>query len=276
MQGLKDTSFLTLSTLLLLFCLFASIEAQANEVTSEKKISYTDRAVKPAISIIIDDLGYRLKAGTLAINLPGAVTYAILPHTPHASVLAKQASKLNKEVMLHLPMEAEGGKKLGPGGLTQCMTPEKFKATLNSSLASVPHVKGFNNHMGSFLTKSPMWMNELMQQVAGKDIYFVDSKTTSNSVASRIARQKGVRQIDRDIFLDHYTSTEEIEKQLQRLIKKSRQKGYALAIAHPKPETIKVLKKWLPELEEMGIQLVPVSELIRLKDQRRLAAWQPR
>lgn len=230
----------------------------------------------PAISIIIDDMGYRLNSGNRAINLPGALTYSFLPHSPHAVLLSKSAHQQNKEVMLHLPMEAESGKKLGPGGLTECMTEQKFIKVLESSIKSIPYASGFNNHMGSLLTKSSLWMTRLMHEIASdKNLYFVDSKTTSQSIAFKVARAEGLKSIKRDIFIDHEESKEFIQQQLKKLIKRAKRKGTALAIAHPKRITISVLEKWLPELEAKGIKLVSVSTLISLQQQRRLALWKP-
>lgn len=229
---------------------------------------------QPAISIIIDDMGYRLKAGSRAVNLSGAITYSFLPHAPYARKLSQFAHEQNKEVMLHLPMEAESGKKLGPGGLTENMTTSNFIEVLESSINSIPYVSGFNNHMGSLLTKNELWMTRLMRQVAAdKKLFFVDSKTTSNSIAFKVARAEGLLSIRRDIFIDHENSKKFIQKQLEKLIKKAQQKGTALAIAHPKTTTLAVLEEWLPELEKKGIKLVSVSELIKLQQQRRLALW---
>ncbi|MCK5723695.1 MAG: divergent polysaccharide deacetylase family protein [Gammaproteobacteria bacterium] len=229
---------------------------------------------QPAISIIIDDMGYRLKAGSRAVNLSGAITYSFLPHAPYARQLSQFAHEQNKEVMLHLPMEAESGKKLGPGGLTENMTTSNFIEVLESSINSIPYVSGFNNHMGSLLTKNELWMTRLMRQVAAdKKLFFVDSKTTSNSIAFKVARAEGLLSIRRDIFIDHENSKKFIQKQLEKLIKKAQQKGTALAIAHPKNTTLAVLEEWLPELEKRGIKLVSVSELIKLQQQRRLALW---
>lgn len=229
----------------------------------------------PAISIIIDDMGYRLNLGHRAINLPGALTYSFLPHSPHAALLAKSARQQNKEVMLHLPMEAESGKNLGPGGLTECMSEQKFIKVLESSIKSIPDARGFNNHMGSLLTKSELWMSRLMHKIASdKNLYFVDSRTTSQSVAFKVAQAEGLESIKRDIFIDHEESKEFIQQQLKNLIKRAKQKGTALAIAHPKGITLSILEKWLPELAEHGVRLVPVSTLIGLQ-QRRLAILKP-
>lgn len=248
--------------------------AQADDLPVTPPLSNQNIINMPAISIIIDDMGYRLKTGQRAINLPGAITYSFLPHAPHVERLSKNAHQQNKEVMLHLPMESEAGKKLGPGGLTECMSEKKFSEVLQTSISSVPHVSGFNNHMGSRLTRSPLWMKKLMQQVALKNsLFFVDSRTTSDSVAMSVAQGEGLKSIQRDIFIDHEASKSFIQKQLRKLISKAQKNGTALAIAHPRIMTISELEQWLPMLESKGVKLVPVSELIAIQQQRRIALW---
>ena len=233
---------------------------------------HTDLINQPAISIIIDDMGYRLREGNRAINLPGALTYSFLPHSPYSTALSKSAYDQRKEIMLHLPMEAESGNKLGPGGLTEGMTEKKFVQVLESSIESIPHARGFNNHMGSLLTKNQLWMTRLMREVAiDKKLFFVDSKTTSQSIALQTARIEGLETSKRDIFIDHEESIEFIQRQLKKLIKRAKRKGTALAIAHPKKMTLAILEKWLPELEANGIKLVSVSTLINLQQEKRLA-----
>ena len=234
----------------------------------------------PLISIIIDDLGNRYKDGKRAVALPGAITYAILPHLPFSQRLAQQAHALNKEVMLHLPMEAKNGKALGPGGLTQCMNEQQFKQIVHKNFAAFPHIVGFNNHMGSWLTENPRMMRWVMQAAMFRgDIYFIDSRTTSDSVAIQQAHKRGISTAERDIFLDYEENPQTVTKQLNALVNRARKNGSAIAIGHPYKATLDILEQWLPTLASQGIQLVSVSELIRLRQlqsrqERRSTAWQ--
>jgi polysaccharide deacetylase 2 family uncharacterized protein YibQ len=228
----------------------------------------------PAISIIIDDLGYRRHDGLRALELPGPVAYAILPHTPYGSRLAGIAFQLDKEVLLHVPMESELEKALGPGALTNGMARFDFQSTLDAGLASVPHVSGINNHMGSALTQEPRamgWVMEWMSRNGG--LYFVDSLTSSHSVALRSASEAGLHAIGRDVFLDANPDTEMIRKQFQRLIDIALERGTGLAIGHPYPQTLSVLRNVLLKPSHYGVQLVPVKELIRRRSPASHARW---
>jgi len=219
---------------------------------------------EPLISIIIDDLGYRQADGMRAIGLPGPVTFSIIPYTPYAQRLSGLAHSLGKEILLHMPMEAEGNHYLEPGGLTTRMSRAELIANVHASIASLPQAKGISNHMGSLLTRQvkPMrWLMEAMLQY-DKPLYFVDSRTTADTVALITARQYGIPSLKRDVFLDHRQNAKAILAEFHRMILKAKFQGTALGIAHPYPETLDVLEQALGQLEDQGVTLVPVSVLL--------------
>lgn len=231
-------------------------------------------AVAPAVSIIIDDLGHRLDQDLRAISLDGAVTCAFLPRSPHARRLATLAHARGKEIMLHLPMQAVGGQALDDGGLRVTMSRSQFANLVHEGLQAVPYVRGVNNHMGSLLTQYPTRMQWLMEELKQHDgrLYFVDSFTTFQSVAYTVAAENKLPSIRRDIFLDNRRDPAFIAGQFELLIQRARENGTAIAIGHPHPETMAFLEANLDRLEALGIELLPVSELIM----RRQALKDPR
>lgn len=214
------------------------------------------------IAIIIDDMGYNYSQGVKAIALPGAITYAIIPHSPKASFFALEAQKHNKEVMLHAPMSTVHNTPLGKHGLTENMNEADFKEALRLSLDSLPGAIGVNNHMGSLLTQKSLPMEWVMQSLKKRRLYFIDSRTTASSVAWQVAQDFNIPSLKRDVFLDHTPTTAFIAQQFKLLISIAKRKGYAVAIAHPYPETINYLKQQLPMLAQHNIALVPASELV--------------
>lgn len=215
-------------------------------------------------SIIIDDVGNNLEYGQDVIELPATLTIAILPRTTYAKTLARLAVKNNKEVMLHLPMQSVEHHQHSPGTLDLHMTRKEFNEQLRLNLNSVPYIRGVNNHMGSLLTRHPGHMTWLMDELSRHGgLYFIDSKTTSKSIADKIAVEYKVPNLSRDYFLDPDHEKDTLRRQFDRFIQKVNRRGFALAIAHPYPETIAFLKAHLDELTEQGITLIPVSELVR-------------
>lgn len=214
------------------------------------------------LAIIIDDLGYNLRLGQRTLNLPGAITVAVLPFTPHGRELAHYAHQQGKEVMLHAPMSNHHDYPLGRGGLRSGMAKTEFIAVLRQNLANVPHVKGVNNHMGSQLTEEAEPMGWLMAELKQQQLYFVDSRTSAQTQALIQAQEIGLPSRRRDVFLDDKKDQQVIYQQLLLALEKAQQQGSAIAIGHPYPETLRVLEQ-LPELlARYQVHLVKASQLM--------------
>ncbi len=239
---------------ILLFLMLGLLSA-LNTVSAD-----TDRPA--AIALIIDDIGNNPEMGLSALELPGNLMISILPNTPHATILAMLAQEKGKQVMLHLPMESEHQHKLGPNGLMQNMPEPDYKQTVRHALLSVPHVVGLNNHMGSLLTQQVKQMQWLMEELNDKGLFFLDSRTTANTVAQQTASEMGIRTLSRDVFLDNSRDPLDIQAKFEHLLRLAKRKGFATGIAHPYPETLSVLKQQLPGLEARGVKLVFVTDLL--------------
>lgn len=219
-------------------------------------------AADAKLAIIIDDLGYNLRLGQRTTDLPGAFTIAVLPFTPHGRELAELAHKRGKEIMLHAPMSNHHNYPLGRGGLVSGMERAEFLRILRQNLGDIPHIKGVNNHMGSLLTEQAEPMRWLMQELQSHRLYFVDSRTSALTQALIEAERINLPSRKRDVFLDDKRDSQHIRQQLDLALKKARQQGSAVAIGHPYPETLAVLKDIQPLLVQYDVSLVPVSALV--------------
>jgi len=215
------------------------------------------------VAIVIDDMGYR-HTDKHALTLPGAVTYAFLPHTTYGKKLAIQANDTNYDVLIHIPMESENKKKLGPGALTSAMNEGAFRQSLGKSLAEIPFAIGINNHMGSYLTQQYQPMTWTMVFLKQNKLLFLDSKTSPHSKAEQVALDYGVPVKSRHIFLDNELTDDYISQQFRLLIDLAQKQQTAIAIAHPHPETVAALKKLIPTLKMHNIELVPLSRLYQV------------
>lgn len=223
-----------------------------------------DVALPPRIALIIDDLGNAADSGRRAAELPGPVACAVLPATPRARLVAELAVANGKEVLLHLPLQAEDKHAGGdPGALSLDMSRARFAELLRENLESVPHVIGVNNHRGSLLTRHPGHMQWLMQELkARNNLFFIDSYTTRHSVALQLARETGVPAARRDVFLDDTPTPEAIAAQFERLKRIARRDGSAIGIGHPHAVTLAFLEEALPRLAADGFELVRLEELL--------------
>jgi polysaccharide deacetylase 2 family uncharacterized protein YibQ len=232
----------------LLFCLMAGV-AQAAP------------AGKAYLSIIIDDLGQSADRDSRTLVLPGPVTMAIMPDTPHATDFARQAHKAGKTVILHMPMDPATGPYAWHPGIPI----EELARRLDAALAKVPYAAGINNHMGSRMTAQREPMAWLMGELQRRHLFFVDSRTSAATVAAAEAQAQGLAHVSRDVFLDDVRTTEAITGQLQQGIALARKQGSAVLIGHPYPQTLEVLERELPRLKSQGIELIPLRQMIAVR-----------
>jgi polysaccharide deacetylase 2 family uncharacterized protein YibQ len=218
---------------------------------------------RPKVAIIIDDIGYDrgLARQFMAFGVP--LTFSVLPESPFQRTLVNEIRQRGLELMLHQPMQPKEYPEVnpGPGALLSAMSADELIAQLESNLDRLPGVRGINNHMGSQLTTESTRMYQIFSVLKQRKLYFVDSRSTADTVGRPSARMFKVPFAERDIFLDHFQDAKFIRKQFRRLIKEARQNGQAVAIAHPHRLTVELFKEMLPELQKQ-VQLVPASEIV--------------
>jgi polysaccharide deacetylase 2 family uncharacterized protein YibQ len=213
------------------------------------------------LAIIIDDLGYSAAASRGAVALPAPVTLSIIPGTPHAEETAQQGAALGKEIMVHLPMSSADTPVADPIALTEHLTADGFDRVLAEALASVPGARGVNNHMGSHLTTDPVAMQRLMQTLRAEGLFFIDSRTSADTVAAAEAERAGIPHASRNVFLDHDPEADRVAHEFDRAVSLARTQGTAIAIGHPHRDTLAVLRQRLVALPE-DILVVPASSIV--------------
>jgi polysaccharide deacetylase 2 family uncharacterized protein YibQ len=223
-------------------------------------------------AIIIDDLGQDLSAERQLLDLRYPLSFSVMPNLAHSTQIAEEAHRAGREVLLHLPMQPEPGAavKPSPDELRVGMTGWVVRRTIEADLVSVPHAAGVNNHMGSRATADAKLMEEVMQVLSERHLYFVDSRTTPDSVALERARQMRVPAFYRSVFLDDTETTAYTLGQLNEMCRLVKEQGMAIAIGHPHPTTLAALAQFLPELEKDDIQLLPAYQIVRLPEAARL------
>ena len=143
------------------------------------------------------------------------------------------------------------------------MTTEEIIRTVEESLGQFPYIDGVNTHMGSKITSDSKLIQIVLEQLKNRGLYFIDSRTTAESVAFDVAQRMEIPSAVRNVFLDSEIEEGFIRSQLIRLFRHAQQNGYAVGICHPSPETLKVLRENLHLVERYGLQTVFASEVVR-------------
>jgi uncharacterized protein len=217
----------------------------------------------PKVAIIIDDMGYHPKIGAELLALEMNLTFSFLPHAPLSRSQGELAWRQGHDILVHMPMEAQDPSwDPGPGTLYLTDSLEDEARKVAESLASVPHAIGINNHMGSRFTEDQEAMRQFFKLLAGHDLLFIDSVTSSASVAMKTARAMGFKTARRHVFLDNVQSQEDICRQLKLLVREANGRGWAIGIGHPNEATLNALTRCRTMLQGR-VQLVGVHELAR-------------
>ena len=213
------------------------------------------------LSIVIDDFGCRPAQENQVLQMPAAISVAVLPNAPHAREMATKAHQRGHEVLIHLPMAPLSKQPLEKDTLRPDMSAEEIARIIREAAADVPFAVGLNNHMGSAMTSSLPGMQKVMQVLDHYNFYFLDSMTIGNSQSTRAAAGTSVKVIKRRVFLDDTQNEADIRKQFTRAVRLAQRDGSAIAIGHPHPATVRVLQQMLPTLPA-DITLVRPSQLL--------------
>lgn len=217
---------------------------------------------KPLVAIVIDDMGNRQNTGSALVALDLPLSFSFLPSTPFSDELQKAAHAKGRDILLHLPLEPLDRKwNPGPGTLTTTMDQETMRTIFHDDLQSVPAAMGINNHMGSRFTADPQAMRTLLSLVRSRNLFFLDSVTSSQSVAYDLAREMGIKTERRTVFLDNDQNPDKIRAQLDLLIKLAGEHGQAVGIGHPYPATVEALRQYQNQLRTCA-EVVPIHRLV--------------
>ncbi|BAE75466.1 Divergent polysaccharide deacetylase [Sodalis glossinidius str. 'morsitans'] len=224
-------SIKTCSTAIVMFLLLACPVAQAGK-----------------LAIVIDDFGYRPATENQVLAMPVNVSIAVLPDAPYAREMALKAHRQRREILIHLPMAPLSKQPLERNTLTPAMSRDQVSDIIQQATQKVPYAVGLNNHMGSAMTSSLSGMQHVMQALSHYSYYFLDSVTIGNSQAVPASAGTGVRVLKRQVFLDDTANEADIRHQFNRAVALARRNGFAIAIGHPHPATVRVLQQMLPSL----------------------------
>lgn len=220
------------------------------------------------VAIIIDDIGRDRAQLKEILEIDAPIAIAVLPFLPNSESAAKEAYLNGREVLLHLPMEPKdlSNNDPGEGAILTTMSERQVASQVKKDIDAIPHIVGINNHMGSKFTENERLMKIVLEIAKEKNLFFLDSKTTNQSTAYRLAKELGLKTVSRQVFLDNKEDINYIKGQIRELIEVAKKRGSAIAIGHPHRVTIEALKEMMPILSK-EVEIVALSTLIDSMDE---------
>ena len=235
-----------------------------NEVNLIEEKSYT---ISNSFVIIIDDAGMNINKLQNLLNLDFEnLTIAFLPYSSNLDYQVDLVNKSGYDILVHIPMEPEDSSKdPGPNALLTSHNMEELRLHIEKNLSMFNNYVGINNHMGSKFTSDFQSIKNFFEIIKSKNIIFVDSKTTSNSLAADMSNEFNIPTLSRDVFIDNQHDKNYVINQLRKAEKVAKNKGYVVVIGHLQKWTIEALAEWYPEAKSNGLIFDTVSSIIKKK-----------
>ena len=190
--------------------------------------------------LIIDDVA-TFEHASMVKSIGLKITPSIFPATkthPDTPNIARSF----EFYMIHLPMQAKHFDSPEIGTLTVNESFESMHEKIKKIRKDFPRAKYTNNHTGSRFTSDYDAMDKAYRALIEQGFIFVDSKTIAQTAVARAAKKYNQPYISRDIFLDDDPSAAAVRRELVAAVNLAKKRGYAIAIGHPKKNTIAVIK----------------------------------
>jgi len=238
---------------------------------STNSAAVTPRPPRPVESLgnlvfVIDDAGNNLRELEPFLRIPFPLTIAVLPGLPYSAEAARRIRAAGKEVILHQPMEAVGGQYPGPGTIYSGMSADEIKSILIRNIAEIGPVVGMNNHQGSKITMDREAMETILAFCAANDLYFLDSRTISESVVPVVAREMGMAIAERNIFIDNEQNKDAMLRFIESGLVRAGRNGSAVMLGHTwSPDLAPLLAEQFPLFTQQGYTIMTVSDIIKTR-----------
>ncbi|MBI2060567.1 MAG: divergent polysaccharide deacetylase family protein [Nitrospirae bacterium] len=203
-------------------------------------------ASPPLLRLVVDDVGYNIDAVDVLLSASNQITLAVLPNAPFRSAAVDRATRAGASVLLHMPMEAhDRSKNRERPMLLTSMEDHVLASVLEKSIADLGPIQGVSNHMGSRFTENRRSLSPVMDVIYAHQFYFLDSVTSSRTIAFQAARARGIPAAARDIFLDADHTPDGVRRAWSVAMRIAQIKGDTVAIYHPHPATLHTMAQLL-------------------------------
>lgn len=185
------------------------------------------------VYIVLDDGGHNLNHLQPFLNLDIPLTIAVLPELAYSKESALRIKNSGKTLILHQPMQAISlSTDPGPSAIMPGMNAEQIRSLLTKNLDSLGIKIGLNNHEGSLITADSNAMKVVMEICKERGMFFLDSRTNSQSVCKSVASEYGVKLYERNIFLDNTPKQADMIAMFKSGIEVAKKNGRVIMIGH--------------------------------------------
>lgn len=208
-------------------------DSQSSVVVKENEKITTPAKKVGDVYIVLDDGGHNLSHLKPFLDLKIPLTIAVLPNLAYSKQSANLTVQYGKNLILHQPMQAVNlSTNPGPNAIMPEMSAEQIRSLVSENIDSLGVKIGLNNHEGSLITADTFAMKAVMEVCKSRGMFFLDSRTNSQSVCKNVASEYGVKLYERNIFLDNTPNQSDMIAMFKSGIEYAKKNGSVVMIGH--------------------------------------------
>jgi polysaccharide deacetylase 2 family uncharacterized protein YibQ len=240
--------------------------------TPPVKLFFKKPKAKAKVAVVVDDIGFGSSSTSDLLTIDAPLTLAVIPFCRGSVAAVTKGLMKAYELILHMPMEPkkfQNAIRKNIGVYTN-QSDAQIRMRINAALDSLPAgISGVNNHMGSAFTESSEKLTPVMNILAERGLYFLDSFTSKDSCAVLTARKANIKTGIRNFeFIDNKPGVSYSVSQFNKLINYSSRKKFLITIMHDRQNSITALKKSIKSFRKAGIELTFSSEILEYSCER--------
>jgi polysaccharide deacetylase 2 family uncharacterized protein YibQ len=247
-------------------CITFAPHAKNNPVVTLTIISseryYSGTARMALIVENLEDTSYQIAVSLL--SYPEPLTVSIIPGSKKAALIAQLADQHQKEVIIRMPFESQGSMpaSVAQSAIMVHFSKDAINAMVGSAVHDIPNFTGFTNAWGSRACEDSRIMNIILANIRKQHGYFIETRTTKNSVAASVATALDCPFSEVNARIEKRTAPD-IAAELRRLGAGAQANGTMAASVTASKQLADALADVRAWFRQNGIKLVFVSEIVK-------------
>ena len=220
---------------------------------------------KPKMSIVVKGFGNMSPSEMEKwLNVDKNICYAVIPINRISRINMQSIIQRNYEALIEIPLEDPGHPFV--------LTPDyaifghfrdaEIVRKLDQYFSLLPGAKGTITHRGGLITTDRRIMPIILKYIKDRKMYFIDDKAIETSIAFDFAQQLMLSSFEKSItFNPRFFLTDVNNHRLINELKTINKDPMIVTLQRPDDETFSFLEKLIKVANEIGFEIVRVSEL---------------
>lgn len=219
---------------------------------------------KTPIAILIADFGLSPKTAKKSLEaLPPEISFLLSPYSQSPETWKELARRKGHESWMHIPLENGNIRNNDPGPAAILLREplETSKQKLYWSMAKTTGYVGlaaFNDDSFEMAQKS---LKATFKEGLERGVAYLELNPESEAHLQGTALGAGMHYIQADSWIHR----NEGKNSFSDFEKMAKEKGYALAVLPPWPQSLKMLENWIKTLDQKQFTLIPVSAIAEIQ-----------